>query len=218
MGEVIRHSNRVLIRYPTDKKSVNPLHEKVGYLFEYELDKNRIKFMKKNGFDKLNKILKKSKLNDFESKLLTSIYWFGEAMNLVISHDKSKIHEKRKGKHDNLEYFKMGERYLKLFTSLECILIFNDSEPITNNISERSALLLVKKYTDRKKIKKDVKELYKIRSKIVHHGEVFVSKYDLAYLTNIVQALIITLIKMKDKHSIKTHQDLYEYLEKIKLS
>ena len=218
VGEVIRHTDRVIIRYPEDQKNINPLFEKVGYLFEYELDKNRIKFMKKNGFDKLNKILKKQNPTEFESRLLTSIYWFGKAMNIQVTHDKQAIYEKKKKKHENLEYFSIGERFLKLFISLECLLIFDENEPITNNISERCALLLVKKYEDRKKIKNKIKDLYKLRSKIVHHGEVFIPKNDLVYLTDIVQAVIITLIKLKDKFNFRTKEDLREYFERVKLS
>lgn len=219
VGEVIRHANRTVLRYPADKKSANPYSEKVGYLFEFELDKDRKSFMKRNGFPKLNKILSSKNISDLESRLLTSIYWFGEAVSLPIVHDKKGvIQESRKKKHENLEFFRVGDRFLKLFTALECLLIFSNREPITHNISERSALILAKKYEDRRKIKSDLKELYRLRSEIVHHGEAFISKYQLAYLTNVVQAVIITILKMKDRQGMKTHNDLYNYLEKVKLS
>ena len=94
----------------------------------------------------------------------------------------------------------------------------NNREPIANNLARRSALLLSKEYEERKIINKKVKELYHKRSDIVHHGEKFISKSDLAYLTQLVQAAIITLIKIKDRYNLRTQEDLYSYFEKLELS
>jgi len=80
------------------------------------------------------------------------------------------------------------------------------------------AFLLDDKYEERKEIKKRMKELYSVRSKIVHHGDVDITRYDLRYLTDVTQYVIISLILRKDELGIKSKEDLYEWFEKQKLS
>jgi hypothetical protein len=217
-GEVICPANRVCLRYTVDGKRFNPSVEKIGYLNQFLLDKDRIKFMKANGFNKLNEMLKKTNPNNVESRLLTSIYWFGKAMSLQVYYDKDKIYGDYTKKHENLTYFEFSERFIKLFTALECLLILGNREPISTNLTRRSALLLAKDYDKRKKIKKRVRDLYTKRSSIVHHGEEFIPKSDLAYLTTLVQAAIITFIKIKDRYNLRNQQDLGSYFEKLELS
>ena len=218
IGDVIGPTHRVCLRYTVDEKRFNPSFEKIGYLDHFSLDGDRIKFMKANGFNKLNEILKIPNPNDVERRLLTSIYWFGEAMSLQVYYSKDQIYGDYRKKHENLTYFKFSERFIKLFTALECLLILNNRETIANNLARRSALLLSKEYKERRIINKKVKELYHKRSDIVHQGEEFISKSNLAYLTRFVQAAIITLIKIKDRYNLRTQEDLYSYFEKLELS
>lgn len=189
----------------------------MGSMREYVLDNGIKKFMEYNNFEKLNQILKNKKPNFFEKKILTAVYWFGEAMGTEIFVEKE-IHEEKSRNYENFEYFKFGEKYIKLFTALESILIFEKNEPITLNLSERSAFLLAENYEERKEIKKMIKDLYEVRSKIMHQGLTFVSKYDIKNLTEITRIIIFTLLELKVKYKFKTKEDLPEYFEKLKLS
>ncbi len=59
-----------------------------------------------------------------------------------------------------------------MFIALESVLIFNEKEPISENISERVAMILGKDYETRKNIKKEIKEYTKHEVKL-HIKEMF---------------------------------------------
>lgn len=190
--------------------------ELVGSLDEFVLNPARIQHMKENELDLLDRMLIKQKPNYCERRILTAIYWFGEAMASKEFKEKD-IHVPKPAIHENLEYFKFGEKYLKLFTALESILIFEDHEPITLNISERAAMLLGVNYKERKDIKSILKYLYSVRSKIVHQGYSFVSKHDIAFLTNVAVRVIFGLLILSKKYKFRQKNDIIEYFEKLKL-
>lgn len=221
VGEVIPGDVRYILGFTEDKKWIFPIPEDFGYLAPFELDPERIETMKNNGFEIVNEILKRDKHNSFETRLLASIYWFGSGLNIgeIKAAEIQKPKDKeQKNTHKDFEYFNAGDRFLKFFVALESLLIFNENEPITNNIAERVAFLLGDKYEERKEIKKRMKDLYGVRSKIVHHGDVDITRYDLRDLTEVTQSVIINLILRKDELGIKSKEDLYEWFEKQKLS
>jgi hypothetical protein len=102
--------------------------------------------------------------------------------------------------------------------SLESILIFNTSEPLQANIAERVAFLLSNNYNDRKSDKAAILRFYDIRSKIVHHGEMYVSLEDVNELTSITRAVLFKLLQLKNKLLLVDHDNLRQYFERIKLS
>lgn len=216
VGEIIPKFYRKHFEFTIDDDYHSYPMELVGSLDEFVLTPDRIKHMKENELDLLDRMLSKQKPNYFERRLLTAIYWFGEAIGSKEFKEKD-IHVEKPKIHENLEYFKFGEKYLKLFTALESILIFEDHEPITLNISERVAMLLGVNYEERKQIKKILKELYYVRSKIVHKGYSFVSKHDITDLTNVVVRVIFGLLILNEKYKFKEKNDLSEYFEKLKL-
>ena len=221
VGEVIPRDVRYILGFTEDKKWILPMPEDFGYLAPFELDSERIETMKNNGFEIVNEILKRDTHNSFETRLLASIYWFGSGVNISeikAAEIQKQKDEKQKNKHVDFEYFNAGDRFLKLFIALEALLIFGEHEPITNNLAERVAFLLNNEYEKRKEIKKRMKDLYRVRSKIVHHGGVDITHYDLQYLTVVTQQVIITLILGKDELGIKNKEDLMEWFEKQKRS
>lgn len=212
-GELKAPISRVL--YVCSKNKGRSLSmESVGVGGYMALDSKRIEKVLNNDFKKFSEMLSNPSPNEFETRLLTAIYWFNEAASVEIQ-EKDRIFEKKKKKHQNLEYFKLGESFLKLFTALESILIFSD-EPITENIAERSAMLLGDNYKEKMNIKKMIKRLYNTRSIITHQGNVFVSIHDLNGLKQIVKALIFVLIEMKDQHELKSAHDLKSLIDKMK--
>jgi len=98
---------------------------------------------------------------------------------------------------------------------LESVLV-KKNESITDKLAERTAFLLADKYEDRINYFKGLKELYEIRSQIVHNGDVFVSVNDMIDLSIVVQEVIFKLIKLGDEYDFKSVDDLYNYLEKLK--
>jgi len=169
--------------------------------------------MRKNGFKQICEILSRSDKNEFEDLLITAIYWFGESTNIPLF-----MNVKRNGKSEKMESFRENERFLKLFIALESLLIFG-KEGITNNISERAAFLLGKNYKERKDIKAEIRDLYKKRSDIVHHGKCKnMTKKDIDILQTIVQKIILHLLKNKNKLNFESIDDFKLYFDKLKYS
>lgn len=215
-GEITPKFYRKTFEFTADyEKKVFPL-ELMGSIHEFWLNENRILFMKNNGFDRLDQMLKSRNPSFFETRILTAIYWFGEAVGTEIF--EKKIYEKRNKPHENLEYFKNGEKYLKLSTALESILTFEQYEPIQLNISERAALLIGTNYNQRKNIKSVLKDLYTVRSRITHDGSVFVSKHDIEDLTYVFRNILFVLLELDNKYKFKTKKDISDYFERLKLS
>lgn len=217
-GEVILPTKKYNYIYRKEGKAPIITLEDSTNVSKYDLDENKLKIMKDNGFEELDKMLRKDKHSDFETRLLNSIYWFGEALNSSLPDGKCLIFKEKKKKHENLEYFKFSERIIKLFTALESVLIFDKKEPIAENISERVAMLMGNEYEDRKEHKKRMKNLYEIRSVIIHDGNAFVSKYDVIELTEYVRAILINLIKLKIEYQLLNRFDLKEYIDKLKFN
>jgi hypothetical protein len=214
-GEIISQSSRILIGYNNNRMRIP--YEILGPLPNFKIDKDRLNLMSNWGFNILDNILINPNKNNFQDSLLTSIYWFGESCNtkLNIKKENEEIFERRAKKHENLGYFKFGDKFLKLSNALESVLV-KKNESITDKLAERTAFLLADKYEDRINYFKGLKELYEIRSQIVHNGDVFVSVNDMIDLSIVVQEVIFKLIKLGDEYDFKSVDDLYNYLEKLK--
>lgn len=100
---------------------------------------------------------------------------------------------------------------------MECLLIFG-KETKAFNLKIRSSYLLSDNKDVRQKIQKYMQQIYETRSKIVHEGGYVVSKRETDAFMNIVQSIIMGLIKFKDKWRIKTNEDLYQWFEKNRLN
>lgn len=216
-----------------DGESMPPMHRKsiltydndeffirvelVGSGHEYFLDEESLEFMNNHGLIELNKILKKeSKLSKYENNLLTGIYWFGESVSITADYED--IGDGRRSQSiDNLEFVNRGEKLLKLFTSLEAVLNFNNEEKITETIAERAALLIVDDYKTRIEIKRNIKKIYGDRSKMVHQGVTYVSELDLEDITVYTRAVLQKLIELKTEYNFSTSKELNDYIEILKL-
>lgn len=64
-----------------------------------------------------------------------------------------------------------ADRLIYILVALESMLLRNDSEPIGQNVSERMAFLAGDSLAARKAIVANAREVYRLRSSFVHHGQ-----------------------------------------------
>lgn len=232
-GKVIPQKIRISLRYTDDRRNISTLLETVGFLFPFELNNKRIQFMKKAGFQKINKILKKEKPNELEKKITNSIRLFGSACDVVVTKSRMQrlplgigfpLESDTKPK-TTFEKISLNERLVRLFIALESLLILDRNEPLAENMSERCAFLLVKSmqgkkqtYEERRKIRDFIKEMYKHRSSYVHHGKYEIDHVMLRNFTRLVQNSILKVLLIKDRMNLTTPQDLKGWFERKKLS
>ena len=231
-GKVVPTTNRLTLRYSEDGHNINPMMEKVGFFFPFNLDDKRIQLIRRAGFRKLSEILKKEKLNEIESVVINSIRLFASACDVVVT--KSKIHrpiglgfppDTDSRPKTTYEEMSLNERLVRLFIALESLLIFDEKEPLRSNISERCAFLLAKPRTSKKEtyeVRKAIKDfvayMYDQRSAYVHHRKCEIDHKTLGRLTRYVQETILSLILVKDRLKLAKATDLKSYFERKKLS
>ena len=74
--------------------------------------------------------------SEFENRLLTSIYWFGEALSAK-RNNYSKIEKKHSTQFNNLEFFDVYPKLLNIVIRLETLFVFGDenkSEALLNRL------------------------------------------------------------------------------------
>lgn len=222
MGGIPTRALRVMLGF-SDQKGFTSEVGTLGTFFPYEIDQRRKDFMKKWGVNEILNMLTRTDLTELEHRLLSSILWFGRAceVQLLDEERRKKILSGEKASEISesvLGSFGYYDRFIKLIIALEALLVFDKTEPIQNNVAERCALFLGREYDERKYIKKRIKNLYALRSKLVHHGHVDISKEELDELTVITQKLILNILKKKKKLKIRSKKDFKDWFEKRKLT
>ena len=112
--------------------------------------------------------------------------------------------------------------FIKAAIALE--IIFTPSKQaiiapsIVSQISESIALILGSSVDERLKIEKRVKDLYELRSKIVHSGNKDINQVDYKTLLEIARSVIIRILTSDKLNSVDSVQDLYTILKKFKYS
>ncbi len=214
-GEIIPYITRTIIGKKTNGNVIYPTMEKTGCLQKFVLGSTRRIFMRKNGFDKIRKLITKMNKTDFDNKLLNAIFWYSKAYDIP---ETKKVEDKKVStrSYEEVEYFNLGDKYLKLMIAMECLLIFG-RENKSYNIKTRSSYILTDDKEQREKLQKYIQKAYETRSKIVHKGGYIISKVATNSFMNYVQATIIALIKSKDKWRIRRNEDFYQWCEKNRL-
>lgn len=116
---------------------------KTWYISRSDLDDNV-----RCGLGIISEIATKDQTTDFESTVL----------NMALLYSKSAFTS------DPLE------KLVYMLSALEATLLRNENEPIQQNIAERMALFISNKLEDRKGIIKNLKNVYGLRSRYLHHG------------------------------------------------
>ncbi len=175
-----------------DQKTFSFHEEFKGFLAPFEVTEAYIKIMEEKEFSVINKILN-NKRNNFENSLLTAIHWFGKSIKNVEDKD----------------------RFIYFCVALETLLIKNKDESIVSSLRERVAFVLEKDKERRILLSKIIRDLYDLRSKIIHKGLSQIPQKDMIQLHMITQQLILKLINGK---IYENRDKFFGYLEELKYS
>lgn len=106
--------------------------------------------IRKTGLDKISSLLASESLKDFEKSVLNSVFLYSKS---AFTSDPV-------------------EKVIYMLSSLESVLLKNESEPIQQNLAERVAVFTAKELDKRKFIIKTIKSVYGVRSRYLHHGHI----------------------------------------------
>ncbi len=170
--------------------SVGPLQL---FSFNHLLENNK----KRNlGFTRVSDLLIK-KQNRLEEKLISALQWAGKAT----------IESRRE------------EAFLLYAISLESlVLLENEKEELTFRLRTRVAHLLGKDIEDRKRITNEIRDLYGIRSKIVHSGSYQVTDADLSLIRFYSKNCILRILNDEPFKSMNSIEALVEWFNEKMLS
>lgn len=109
------------------------------------------------------------------------------------------------------------ESFLMFMIALECLILPKQGMELSYRLSQRAAWFLGNTPDKRKDIKKLIKKLYRIRSKIVHSGvyEVPEEKYHQAY--EVVKISIFKMLTNQDIGGLSSLDKLDDWFEKLNL-
>lgn len=108
------------------------------------------------------------------------------------------------------------EKIIYILSSLESILLKNESEPIQQNLAERIALFIDNKLNTRKDIIKNIRNIYSFRSKFLHHGHTLHDLEEFSIFYKNIWLFFVKLVLSFDKFSTK--QDFINTIDDIKLT
>lgn len=158
------------------------------------LDNNAIDDLYLAGLSILDNILRSSKQNSFQEKLLDALILYSRS---AVSKD-------------------VADKLVYILVALESIFLRNSSEPIQQNLGERIAFLIGDSLEKRKRIIRVTRDTYALRSRFVHHGG---SIDDLETMREFMQyawQAIVSLIHASN--SVSTVDALLDNLDDRKLS
>jgi hypothetical protein len=202
--------------------------EMAGPRYPLELDKTRVDWMMKNGLREVTALIAKKETNSFEDRLRTAIYWLGAAMNVQIASTTKEVDAKidlaRNQKGNRMKQFKdfefhnFAERLIKLMVALESLVILDEREPVASNLGERAAFLVAKKPNDRIYVDGQIKKLYRLRSRAIHHGRTEITHEELDWLSRVVQTAIIRLIRRRVHMGVTNDEEYRSWFMRNKFS
>ena len=173
-----------------------------GSIFHCEFTKEYVGDVR-HELNVLSILFNKKNKSDFENRLIAAIYWFGEAMSIKMNEYK-KIGNKHQSLIDNFEFFNAYPKLLYLVITLETVFVFDDESKSEAVSSKVSALIANPGYENG--IKKFLKDIYDIRSSIVHSGIDYISKEDLKTLTYYTRLALFNIISI----NYKFNNELYK--------
>ncbi len=114
------------------------------------------------------------------------------------------------------------DRILYAMIALECILSRNSKSPIQpslqNSLSETFAFLAKDNATERKEMFRFLKNVYEIRSKIVHTGYTTTEQSLYVALFEKLKAGLFKLLTLIEERDWKDIKEVYDYVEELKFS
>jgi len=108
------------------------------------------------------------------------------------------------------------EKLVHVLSAVESTLLKNQSEPIQQNLAERLALFTSPELSERKAIIKNIRRVYGLRSKYLHHGH---SSSDIVELSKFFTHVWIFYVKLViNSGRFKTKLDFLEEIDDRKLA
>jgi hypothetical protein len=160
----------------------------------WRLSNNEIHLIRKAGLDAISSLLSLAEPNDFQEAVINAL----------------SIHSKAAFSADPVE------KLVFVLSSLESLLLKSDTESIQQNLSERLALISGRDLDKRKKIVTNVKEVYGIRSRYLHHGrppsEIEAIREFLLVVWGFYTSLVMNV------NTFKTKADFITWIDDVKLS
>jgi len=139
-------------------------------------------------------------LNKFQKRILLAIEWIGQSIRESLPQS----------------------AFLKAAIALEIIFTHNEktiiNASILSQISEGTALILGKSVDERLEIETEVKNLYGLRSAIVHSGNKDISRSDHLKILKVSRNVLTKLLTDEKLMSIDSVENLYKLLKQIKYS
>jgi hypothetical protein len=154
-----------------------------------------------NGYDLMWQLISRKNVTELEDKIIRSIIWGGKS---IIESD-------------------IADSFVQVAIALEILLTYKQkdhliSPSIVHQISETAAIIIADSYDDRIKVERDIKDLYTIRSNIVHLGTRHIEIQDYYKLFFYVKDIIVKLLLIDKYRGLKTSSELHSLIKKIKYS
>jgi hypothetical protein len=137
-------------------------------------------------------MLNKSQRNEIEERIISAMQWAGRAT----------VEDRNE------------EAFLLYAIALESLIMERGpSAELNFRLIHRIAHLLGTDFESRKNIRERTKELYKIRSKIVHTGSFEVSDSDLQYMRLFTKECIARILTGKEFETFEQDQQLIDWFD-----
>lgn len=143
-------------------------------------------------FTKASALLQKQNRNPLEKRILAALQWAGRAS----------VEERQE------------EAFLLYCISLDALLLKNeDKGEIAFSFALRGAHLLLRDSDKRMEIFRDLKALYRLRSKVVHSGETEISDSELAQIRGLAKQAIFTVLTSEPFSSFTMEEQLEDWFQ-----
>ncbi|HQA59178.1 MAG TPA: HEPN domain-containing protein [Acetivibrio sp.] len=187
------------LAYETNGSSCSYIPREVGSFVPISFKGIEPSRVEKVGFYRINEILAKDNRSKIEERILASVQWAGRAAVELQQRPE--------------------EAFLHYAIALETIILGNQQNvELTYRLSMRTALLAGGTPEKRAKIKKEVKDLYSIRSKIVHSGLYEVTDADVGKIRSLAIICIMRVLNEKPFISMIKEQEIDDWFDQAMLS
>jgi len=166
----------------------------IGSQSPWQISKGDLDYYKKVGFDTLSALATKEKLTEFETTALNMAYLYSKAA--FTSDPMAKL--------------------VYMLSALESTLLRNENEPIQQNLAERMAIFIDNDLKKRKSIVRNVKTVYGLRSRYLHHGHSSQELTELSDFFSNVWAFFVRI--MANSGRFKNKIEFLDVLDDQKLS
>jgi len=156
---------------------------------------------KEDGYDLMWQLISKKHVTELEDRIIRAIMWGGKS---IIEND-------------------IADSFVQIAIALEILLTYKQkdqliSPSIVNQLSETAAIIIADSCDDRIKVERDIKELYTIRSNVVHLGARNIEMHDYYKFFFYVKDIIVKLLLIDKYKGIKSSSELHSLIKRIKYS